>query len=52
MMKDTQLREYLTPDLSVVTVEPASHLAQVISPPFVIPSPEEFENDNEEGSWS
>lgn len=47
-MKTTSPREYLAPDLTLVGVEPASHLAQVISPPFI---PEEYENESEPGSW-
>ncbi|MCR5277580.1 MAG: hypothetical protein K6D54_07945 [Bacteroidales bacterium] len=49
-MKDTQLREYLTPDLSVVTVEPASHLAQVVSPLYIPPT-EDIQNEGEPGTW-
>ena len=51
-MKTTTLREYLTPDLMILRVEAASHLAQAGSPQFMLPTPEGVENEVEDGSWS
>ena len=52
-MKTTTLREYLTPDLMILRVETASHLAQMPgSLQFMLPPSEGVENEVEDGSWS
>ena len=47
-MKTTRMREYESPDLFEVTVEPASRLAQDTSP-FYIPEP--IQEEEQLGDW-
>jgi len=49
-MKTTRMREYESPDLFEMTVEPASHLAQVVSPLYIPPT-EDIQNEGEPGTW-